>query len=237
MDIRSVALVVAAAAVLMLTVLGSAVGGSWELEERNFGIGAPVRPDHTPVPAPGLGPREAAPPPMESSLDWSWVGLVGMILCVGLAALALWWLGMRLRLRRRGIPPRPTMRDVQTAPPDVAEPALPVLRRGVAEARRFLAEIAGPSDAVIAAWLALEDAATASGVRRSPSQTPTEFTLAVLDRTNADPDATAELLALYHRARFSGHPIEAADVARASRCFGRLAASWDALAAAGGRRP
>src|SRR5680860_1161507 len=111
------------------------------------------------------------------------------------------------------------------------------LRRGVAEARRFLAEIAGPSDAVIAAWLALEDAASASGVRRAPSQTPTEFTLAVLDRTNADPDATAELLALYHRARFSGHPIEAADVARASRCFGRLAASWDALAAAGGRRP
>src|SRR5680860_1811855 len=51
LDIRSVALVVAAAAVLVLAVLGSAVGGSWELEERNFGIGAPVRPDLTPVPA------------------------------------------------------------------------------------------------------------------------------------------------------------------------------------------
>jgi hypothetical protein len=103
-----------------------------------------------------------------------------------------------------------------------------VLLRGVEAARLSLASIAEPTDAVIAAWLSLEDAAAESGVRRHPAQTPTEFTLGVLTATKADADATRELLALYHLARFSTHPVTAEDVERASRCLGAIAASWHA---------
>lgn len=230
-DIRTVVLAGGAVAVLLLAVLGAAAGGSWELEERNFG-GTVDRPPPTLPPAPTPAPLDAAPTTGDSSLDWSWVGAVGVTLAVVLAGLALWWSWRRLR--RHGVPRRPPVHDSQAVPTAAVEPELPVLRRGVTAAQQFLAEIPGPSDAVIAAWVALEDAATASGVRRAPSQTPTEFTVAVLDRTDADPAATAELLALYHRARFSGQPIGAGDVARAARCLGRLAASWDALDTAGG---
>ena len=90
-----------------------------------------------------------------------------------------------------------------------------------------------PGDAVIAAWLSLEDAAAESGVRRHPAQTPTEFTLAILRSTRADADATRELLALYHLARFSTHPVTADHVERAWRCLGAIAESWVAARAAG----
>ena len=226
-DSRNLGLVVTVTGVLMLTVLGAAVGGSWQLEERSFDFLAPATPAEMPPPPPPPPAADAEPAPASASLPWGWLRVVVIALTVALAGLALWWLWTWLAPRRALR--REPLHDLRAAPPAAAEPAVPVLQRGVAEAQRHLAVVSGPSDAVVAAWLALEDAATASGVRRSPWQTPTEFTVAVLDNTNADPDATAELLALYHRARFSSHPIEAADVDRAAACFGRLAASWQAL--------
>ena len=233
LDSARVGVVLAAGAVLLLTVLGAAVGGSWQLEERDFGMLAPATPAEVPPPPPRLEAVEAAPAAGGSSLDWGWVGVVGVVLRVVLIVVGLWWLWTWLQRR---VARRPAVQDVETAPASAEEPALPVLQRGVADAQQHLAAIAGPSDAVIAAWLALEEAATASGVRRAPSQTPTEFTVAVLDATSADPDATTELLALYHRARFSSQPIEAGDVDRASRCLASLTASW-ALVGAGGPLP
>ncbi|NED99835.1 DUF4129 domain-containing protein [Phytoactinopolyspora halotolerans] len=76
------------------------------------------------------------------------------------------------------------------------------------------------TDAIIEAWLALEGAAASSGVPRRLSQTPSEFTEDLLQRHHADPDATAELRRLYHRARFSPHPdITSADVDAARRAL------------------
>ncbi|KAA2263270.1 DUF4129 domain-containing protein [Solihabitans fulvus] len=74
-------------------------------------------------------------------------------------------------------------------------------------ARSALAELharAGgpPSDAVVAAWLLLEDAAADSGTRRQPHETPTEFTAALLAAHTVDQAALAALLDLYARARF-----------------------------------
>jgi len=92
---------------------------------------------------------------------------------------------------------------------------LPALAEGVEHARLALAEHVPPGDAVVAAWVALEHAAQRTGVVRDPAQTPTEFTVAVLDETRADPAATRSLLDLYLRARFSEHPLTAADVTAA----------------------
>ncbi len=73
-----------------------------------------------------------------------------------------------------------------------------------------------PRDAIIAAWVALEDAAAGSGVVRDPADTPTEFTLAVLDATPADRGAARTLLGLYLHARFSTDAMSEPDVAAAS---------------------
>ena len=92
-------------------------------------------------------------------------------------------------------------------------PATPALEDGVAAAMRLLDdERLPPGDAVIAAWVALEDAAARSGVTRTSAQTASEFTVQVLDATQADPAATRSLLDLYLAARFSEHVLTVQDV-------------------------
>jgi hypothetical protein len=100
-------------------------------------------------------------------------GAVALAVALFVSALVL--RGLWSWLRDRGGPRR---RPEPSGPMVIAddEPELPVLRRGALEAQRHLVEIGRPIDAVVAAWLALEEAAASSGVRRSPAQTPTEFT-------------------------------------------------------------
>lgn len=222
---RPVAALASAVVVLALVVLGAAVGGSWELEHRDFGTpGEGESPEATPMPPPAPFELDI---PEGRPLDLGWLDALVRILLVVAALLALWWAWQLLRDRLAE-----TRSDVRAGAGGIAadnEPELPVLRRGVAEAQRHLDKIVDAGDAVIAAWLALEDAARESGVRRVPAQTPTEFTLAVLERTSADPDATRELLGLYHRARFSDQPVGEVEVAHAKDCLARLAAGWAAV--------
>jgi len=76
----------------------------------------------------------------------------------------------------------------------------PQVVRAVTDAQELLARAGGrPGDAVIQAWLILEQA-TEDG--RAPHETPTEFTVAMLEREAADPEALRRLLVLYQRARF-----------------------------------
>lgn len=79
------------------------------------------------------------------------------------------------------------------------------LLRAAQEARAVFAEhrAGPPGDAVIAAWLRLEEAAAEHGTRRHAHQTPTEFTTEVLAGHGAIGDALDELRRLYHRARFA----------------------------------
>jgi Na+-transporting methylmalonyl-CoA/oxaloacetate decarboxylase gamma subunit len=88
------------------------------------------------------------------------------------------------------------------------------LREAVKTATSALeAQHASGTDAVIEAWLRLEDAAEASGAPRQRAQTPSEFTTGLLRRYHADETATMRLRDLYHRARFATDPsISAADV-------------------------
>ena len=114
-------------------------------------------------------------------------------------------------------------------------PEVPVLQKGLRDASRMLEEGIEPDDAIISAWMTLEGAAADAGVRRRPAQTPTEFAVAILDRTVADSEATQRLLALYRRARFSQHPSTREDVAEAVRCLRVLMESWDRAAAGSDR--
>jgi hypothetical protein len=97
--------------------------------------------------------------------------------------------------------------------------------------RSALAELAptegGPAtDAVIAAWLRLEEAAAFGGTRRLPHQTPTEFTSVALAQHTTDQAAVHQLRQLYHRARFSTvDTIGPAEVVAARAALDRIAAT------------
>lgn len=81
------------------------------------------------------------------------------------------------------------------------------------------------TDAVIACWIRLERAAEHAGAPRSAHETPSEFTAALLAEQDADREAVAEMLALYHRARFGSAPLPDAAGEQAARALRRIAAT------------
>lgn len=104
------------------------------------------------------------------------------------------------------------------------------LATAVARAEARLAGHGEPADAVTAAWVALEDEAALQGSSRDPAQTPTEFTAALLERTPAPAAAVATLRRLYHKARFTEHPVTVEDVTNAREALSRIAQALDAPA-------
>lgn len=124
--------------------------------------------------------------------------------------------------------------DVGALGARTVQPDLATLGRGVTDAGVAIAGgHARPADAVVAAWVELERAAAGSGVRREPASTATEFTVAVLDATPADRDATRTLLGLYLRARFGTGTLTADDVRAARAALARLEAGLTQGAPAG----
>ncbi|MET7279241.1 DUF4129 domain-containing protein [Kribbella sp. NPDC005582] len=61
------------------------------------------------------------------------------------------------------------------------------------------------TDAVIACWVALEEAAASAGVAREPAETPAEFTVRVLGVGGISEPHLIRLGELYREARFSTH--------------------------------
>jgi hypothetical protein len=94
------------------------------------------------------------------------------------------------------------------------------LREAVQEARDILAREGGrPRDAVIEAWVTLENAAEH---KRAPHETATEFTVALLEEENADEAALRELRTLYQRARFGHTDVDADSAALARDALDRI---------------
>ena len=213
----------------MVAVVAGALAGPWRPVLRTSPTPAP-QPTLTPSPSPSL-----LPDPMQETLEaldvqpWDlsvlWQVMVGAVV-LGLVYLAARWWRSHPRRRREGPPDDADLLagDVVLGEGDVS-PDLPALREGVADAGEHLRSRQRPSDAVIAAWVALEDGAARSGIVRDPASTPTEFTVAVLDRTPADPAATRVLLTLYLRARFGPEPMTADDVVAATAAVQALAAT------------
>jgi Domain of unknown function (DUF4129) len=61
------------------------------------------------------------------------------------------------------------------------------------------------TDAVIACWVALEEAAASAGVARDPAETPAEFTVRVLGVGGISEPELVRLGELYREARYSTH--------------------------------
>jgi hypothetical protein len=68
----------------------------------------------------------------------------------------------------------------------------------------------GPvTDAIVACWVGLEQAAAQAGTQRRPAETSAELTERVLADHQVTPDTLRRLAELYREARFSGHPLGA----------------------------
>jgi hypothetical protein len=88
----------------------------------------------------------------------------------------------------------------------VADIVPEVLLEAALEGERQLSR-GTPANAVIAAWVALEDACRAAGVRDDDSRTAAELVTTVLRSHRVDRGPLDTLAALYREARFSAHPI------------------------------
>lgn len=212
-----------------LLVLGAASIGPWQLDPWwNLDL-----PDHSRTDTPSPGPTPSQPPPIPSQapeakpaspVDLSWLGWV----VAAVAAVALILLIIRIVfywLRPRTTLPAPSENVAAEGEADV-----PTMREGVHQAENHLRAAGPPRDAIIAAWVAIEDAADRAGMPRRPAQTPTEHATAVLRRTGADAAPTQRLLRLYQRARFSAAEPTDQDVAAAAQALRHLSSSWPELA-------
>ena len=136
--------------------------------------------------------------------------LFGILLLVALAIVALWLLHRAWRRAveawrsRRRPPPRPDHVDfdVLDAPDQLAEE----MGRD-AQWQRELLLTGTPRNGIVAAWDRFELQAANVGLGRLQWETPTEFTLRVLDAVHADQPAVSTLAGLYHEARFSSHEL------------------------------
>lgn len=217
-------------ALLVLAVLGAALAGPWNPPTRTESL-IPWEP---PDPVDVSIPQQAQPELRLADLagrdvqpwDLTWLG-------IGLLAVLIAWIAWLVArwFRRHPVELPPESPDDAGLDlgdtlrgPGVAQPDLPALRAAVAGADLLVRRRVPPTEAVVAAWVHLEDAAGRSGVPRKRTQTPTEFTVDVLDRTPVDPAATRALLALYLRARFGDDPMTTRDVATALAALETLAA-------------
>ena len=215
---------------VVFVVLASAVAGPWQFESRDFGFSLADRFDQLPDLDINIADDELDELPPPRDWDLRWLDIAARVIVALVAAFVLWRILRRITFRGRA------RRRSASGPGgmvvDGPDPRLPEMQRGLETALGRLDEIADPGDAVIAAWIALEEAAAASGVPRAPSQTPTEFTMNILERLDADPVAAATLLRLYHRVRFAHRRPTDADVTAARASLIRLADYWDTSNAA-----
>ncbi|MDR1799980.1 MAG: DUF4129 domain-containing protein [Bifidobacteriaceae bacterium] len=217
------ALAIGGAGVLCLLVLaGSVIRMPFQAREWDMDVTLPTLGNQGPA---AVEPSGLIGSSVVEISPWVKRILLGLIYLL-LAAITLWlrtWWFNKIRgmweSARQGRERRPRNDSPAigvNAPAGTIDLDLDQVADAVELALRALDQAATPRDGVVAAWVALEEAALRQGVPRDPAQTPTEFTVALLGATPAPPAATAALCAMYHQARFSSRPVADADCAQAA---------------------
>lgn len=196
----------------------------------------PGEPDPEPLPQP-TAPQTVPPmgigEPQQQSDDLLLriIGIVMVVLVVAAAVAALVMLVRAVLLHWRSRP----LRRAEGAATDVAmnaeavtesAPDAPTMRRGIAAARAAIDLPSDAGDAIIAAWVGLEETAIDSGVGRGRSETPAEFTLRILLRRPGIEEPARRLLRLYESVRFGGHRADAAMREDAARALAEIEEGW-----------
>lgn len=180
-------------------------------------------------PIPEAEPVAPIAPPLGNEAEeqgGNWIGK-SVLIVAGLIFIYVFWRvsrrGIALlnsALRNRSVDVR-SQGQCTTADPD-SQVLLPLMHQATQVGQGYLRSATTSKDAIIAAWLSLENAAKEAGTIRDPAQTPTEFTLQVLSDTPATPQAIEELLVLYQQARFTNDPLNSDARTRALTIMARL---------------
>ncbi|WP_460795014.1 DUF4129 domain-containing protein [Microbacterium sp. GXF0217] len=218
-------------ALLLVVMVAASLQGHARFEPPDF--------DAAPAPLPTMADDPAQTPlplPTQTPLSTNETAatVVSIILLVITAVVGALLLFLVIRALLRAWAARIPRREVDQAgdesfavssDPD-PETAAPAIRRGIAAALRVIDEHAAPSDAIIAAWVGLEESAAEAGITRGRTETPAEFTLRVITH-RADVAADARtLLGLYERVRFAGRTADEADRAQARQTLAAIQEGW-----------
>jgi hypothetical protein len=179
------------------------------------------------LPSPALPTQTLVPPgtgsfPLGTVLLW----IIVAITAVGVALLLWrWWAG---RPSRAATSRHSLAVEATSEVPVEPEPDAPALSAGIELALQALDAHREPADAIVRAWLGLQETAEESGIKRLAAETPTEFTSRILGRAFADARPVQTLLRLYLRTRFGDHPVTGADVAAVRVALQELVRTWHA---------
>lgn len=219
-------------AVLAVALQGPAAreGVRW-VPHVNVGGGASLAPRDRPTQTmqPPFTPPPHGPERWHVS-PWVWLGVLVAVVAAIVVALAVWWRRHHDDSPPDDEPAEPTgVHDVVLGEPEAVpdEPDLPVLRRGFDHAFHVLDSGREPHDAIVTAWLGLEEAAQDAGVARRPAETASELTTRILGRVTSDDAAAHALLDLYLRVRYGGYVATSDDVAAARSALEALTQGWD----------
>ncbi|QPZ39960.1 DUF4129 domain-containing protein [Paramicrobacterium chengjingii] len=102
----------------------------------------------------------------------------------------------------------------------------PTVVRGIERALGALDAPGIPHDAIVEAWLGLQQSAEDSGVRLRASETPTEFTVRVLAREHSIADELSVLVSLYQSVRFGDRHPTASDIDSARSALLSIQEAW-----------
>lgn len=212
--------------------VGASLGGSLRFSGPRWFPGMSVTPRPLAETASPRPIKSQTPPPAPTvhvgpDLTWLFLLLAALAIAVVLFFVVRWLLRRR-RERVDGVAaPLEDLPELAALPDDPSvETSLPYLRRGL---RRALAALDGDRsavDAIIEAWLGLQEAAEDAGFQRGDSETPTEFTTRILQRVEVDPSALATLRRLYLAVRFGDATATEIDVADARSALTTLQAQW-----------
>ncbi|AMM19067.1 hypothetical protein AX769_01595 [Frondihabitans sp. PAMC 28766] len=185
----------------------------------------------TQPPASFSTPTPKPPTTLHSVPNLGWLAIViGAVVVAFAVYLLVRWL---LRRQRDSAVATPgdlnEAGDLETLPDEPSiETSMPYLRRGLQRALDVLDGSRRPTDAIIEAWLGLQEAAEDAGFQRQSAETPTEFTTRILRQVDVDPTALATLRRLYLAVRFGDRTGTDADVAEARAALLILQSQWTA---------
>lgn len=215
----------------LIMMIAAAVQGTPSIElapsEPRGGASMPPMTQETPMPTMAPIPENPASETIGAIIGFIFLvlGLIAVILVLLLILRALLrvWHDRPLRTQEGAA----TSFDLQEQGADpAADASAPVIRRGLQGALRAIEERSIPGDAIVAAWVGLEESATDAGLIRGVSETPSEFALRIITRRSGISDAARELLGLYESVRFGGHVAGENDRDAARRALQHIEEGW-----------